>query len=182
MKILCLTAAIFKGVGASHRKDRKIDTAERNMAVCVGKILGLKKSLAKGDRRTVRQQIYCWCTAAFFHLDMPDVSLRTGSNSPSLTGSFTKRTYLAEIYRWTNGLRIVVWRCSQTATDQEYGDLEGILEANIGMGVIMSFPPTPSCKKASDNFDGHPLFERKSSISDWDYSWETFSPSSYTDA
>jgi hypothetical protein len=77
----------LKGLMLLIRKDRKIDAAERTMAVRVGKILSFEKNFCENVIEQIMDNKYIVDLPPRF--SAPDIA-RYFINSPSQTGTFTQ--------------------------------------------------------------------------------------------
>ena len=133
MKISLLDRSLYlKGLVLLIRKDRKIDTAERNMAVCVGKILGFEKKFSEKVIEELLDNKYIVDVPPHFSTsDIARCFIKDGLKLSFVDGQLHENEliWLKSIAE-TNGLEDALYDDAvKTATDQEYGDLEGILEA-----------------------------------------------------
>ena len=133
MKISLLDRSLYlKGLVRLIRKDRKIDAAERTMAVRVGKILGFEKKFSEKVIDELLDNKYIVDVPP--HFSAPDIArcfIKDGLKLSFVDGQLHEKEliWLKSIAE-KNGLEDAWYDDAvKTATDQECGDLEGILEA-----------------------------------------------------
>ncbi len=114
------------------RKDRKIDAAERTIAVRVGKILGFEKKFIKNVIEQLMDNKYIVDLPPRF--STPDIArcfIRDGLKLSLVDGKIHENELIwLKAVAETNSLEEAWYDDAvKTATDQECGDLEDILEA-----------------------------------------------------
>jgi hypothetical protein len=133
MKISLLDRSLYlKGLLLLIRKDRRIDAAERTMAMRIGKILGFEKKFSEKVIGELLGNKYIVDLSP--HFSTPDIArcfIKDGFKLAFVDGQLHEKEliWLKSIAE-TNGLEEVWYNDAvKTATDQESGDIEGILEA-----------------------------------------------------
>ena len=133
MKISLFDRSLYlKGLVLLIRKDRKIDAAERSVAIRVGKMLGFEKKFTKNVIKELLANKYIIDERPRF--SAPDIArcfIKDGLKLYLADGKIHKNEHIwLKAVAETNGLEDTWYDDAvKTATDQECGDLEYIMEA-----------------------------------------------------
>jgi hypothetical protein len=133
MKISLLDRSLYlKGLMLLIRKDRKIDAAEKTMALRIGKILGFEKKFCENVIEELMDNKYIVDVPPRF--SAPDIAkcfIKDGFKLSSIDGQIHEKEFVwLKAVAQTNGLEDTWYDDSVKAfADQRCGDLEDILEA-----------------------------------------------------